>query len=392
MFNKEKIDLYFGLFEKGIFHEIYSDISYSYTDDSIDGLTQIETKNSKNRNVYIVKYVPEYLNANLKKQFRAIRFFEIRGYAISLNKVSSIEEYLTKQTKRKFRTSVIRRKNRLESCFNIRYEVHQNQISRKEYSFLMAALHNLLVRRFNQRKETNKRLLEWDKFYELFFAKINSGKASLFVIYESNRPIAVSLNYHLDRIFFGAISSYDIDYAKFGLGQVLVYKRLEWCIQNGFKIFDLSMGNPEYKMKWCNKEYNFENHIVYSPLSLSSTFYAKTIAQGMSIKNYLKSKNGHIFYRKIRKTLMGFVRRTNKEPATHKVKYKLQAVNSEKHYENLAKVDFNEESFSFLKPYVCEFLYATDEHISKTEVFEVDKGKAYLIKGGDSTKSVLKAI
>uniref|UniRef100_UPI0026312EB2 GNAT family N-acetyltransferase n=1 Tax=uncultured Eudoraea sp. TaxID=1035614 RepID=UPI0026312EB2 len=301
MLKKELIDFYFGLFERGVLPDIYSNISFSDNNHSIRNLTSSkEIYSQRNATIYLVKYIPTYLNPNLKLHFRAIRIFEIKGYAISLKGISSVEEYLAIQMNRKLRASILRRKKRLELCFNIRYEVLYNEISKEKYAILMTALRSLLVRRFKQRNEINERLIEWDKFYNLFFTLINTGKASLFTIYEGSNPIALSLNYHLDKIFFGAISSYDIDYSKFGLGQILVYKRLEWCINKKFKIFDMSMGNPEYKIKWCNNIYDFEHHIVYRPTSLPASILARSIALKMYLKNYLKSKNVHLLYREVK--------------------------------------------------------------------------------------------
>lgn len=381
--NKEIIDFYFGLFERGVLPELYSNISCSHNNNIISHTEWLEEKSlSGNNPVSLVKYVPEYLNPHLKKHLKAIKYFEIKGYAITLNGVASIEEYLNEQIKRKLRISLINRKKRLELCLNIRYEVFHNHIAKEEYSILMEALRKLLARRFEQRNEVNERLLDWNKYYDLFFTLINNKRASLFVIYDNNKPIALSLNYHFDKIFFGAISSYDINYGKFGLGQILVYKRLEWCIKKKFEIFDMSMGNPDYKIKWCNTVYDFEHHIVYRTDSLSSTFYAKSIALRMSVKDYLKSKNVHIFYKKAKTKLVSLLKKDREINKTHKrIKYTIEPENNIETYNNLIKVDYNKIPFSFLKQYVCEFLYTTKEHISNTEIFEIEKEKVYLIRG-----------
>jgi hypothetical protein len=383
MLKKESIDLYFGLFERGVLPDIYSNISYAYNNDSIRNLTcSKEIYSQRNGTIYVVKYIPNYLNPYLKEHFRAIRIFEIKGYAISLKGISSVEEYLAVQMKRKLRASIVGRKKRLELCFNIRYEVFFDKISKDKYSILMTALHSFLVRRFKQRNEINERLLEWDKFYNLFFTLINTGKASLFVIYEGSNPIALSLNYHLDKIFFGAISSYDIDYAKFGLGQILIYKRLEWCINKNFKIFDMSMGNPEYKIKWCNNIYDFEHHIVYSPTSFFAFLFAGIIALGISIKNYLKSKNVHLLYRKIK---VKFKRKAKVDiklnHTTNRLEYTIEPLKDILIYDNLKKVDFNESSYTFLKQSVYDVQYVTSEHFSNIVIMEIEKDKSYLVKG-----------
>src|SRR5690606_41905928 len=60
-----------------------------------------------------------------------------------------------------------------------------------------------------------------------------SKRASFFVIYDGDHPIEISLNYHLNDVLFSSISSFDIDYAKFGLGHIEIHKQLEWCLEHG---------------------------------------------------------------------------------------------------------------------------------------------------------------
>lgn len=390
MLNKAIFDFYFDLFERDIVPYIYSNILYSHNKRNVCRSGQLDENGlSISNKVYLVKYVPEYLTPNLIKSFKALKFFEIKGYAINLEGLTSIDEYLRKQLKSKHRTSLINRKKRLELCFNIRYKVYYNQISKEVYSNLMSALHEFLVLRFEQRNETNQRLLEWDKYYELFFTLINTQRASFFVIYENDNPIALSLCYHLHKLFFGAITSYDINYAKFGLGQIMIYKRLEWCINKNFMIYDMSMGNSKYKIKWSNLEYDFEHHIVYRSTSLHASFMARTIALRMSLRNYLKSKNIHLFYRKIKSRL----KRKSKidEKSNHaikRVKYTIEPVEDLQFNDNLIKVDFNIMPYTFLKQSVCDFQYTTSEHISNIAVLEIEKDKSYLIKGNVNTNKV----
>jgi len=383
MLNKAIFDLYFDLFEKDIFPDIYSNILYSHNKNIICRSGQLVKKDlSKSNTVYLVKYIPDYLTPNLLIPFQAIRFFEIKGYAINLDGITSIEQYLKIQLKKKHRSSLINRKNRLEYCFNIRYEVYNNQISKEIYSYLMSVLREFLALRFEQRHETNQRLLEWDKYYELFFTLINNQRASFFAIYENDKPIALSLCYHLDKIFFGAITSYDINYAKFGLGQILIYKRLEWCINKNFMIYDMSMGNRNYKIKWCNMEYDFEHHIVYHPYSFQALLYARIIALRISIKNYLKSKNVHLLYKKTKARFKMKTKIDTKLNHTiNRLKYTIEPIEDIQIYGNLKKLDFNEMPYKFLKQSVCDIQYTTSEHISNIEIMEIEKDKSYLVKG-----------
>ena len=91
----------------------------------------------------------------------------------------------------------------------------------------------------------------------------------MFVIYHDTRPISISLNFHYnERILFSDCASYDIDYEKFGLGHIDLYKHLEWCLENNYAFLDLGNGVSEYKSKWCNIFYNFHYFLYFKKKSI----------------------------------------------------------------------------------------------------------------------------
>ena len=78
-------------------------------------------------------------------------------------------------------------------------------------------------------------MMEWDDNIKNLHALINQKKASLFVIYDGDRPISISLNRHINNsILFSETHSYDVEYSKYGLGHVDNYMLLNWCINNNF--------------------------------------------------------------------------------------------------------------------------------------------------------------
>lgn len=87
-----------------------------------------------------------------------------------------------------------------------------------------------------------------------------------------------------------SIPSYDIDYAKFGLGNISVQKLLEWCIANDYKMLDMGFGAFDYKIKWCNDVYDFEHHIFHRKSSLVSSTLVFLITLKTKLINYLLEK------------------------------------------------------------------------------------------------------
>jgi len=383
MLYRKIVDLYFDLFEKGSLSELYTGATYSKSMDSVGQYGRaLENRLSSPHTVYLVKYVPKYLNFNLKKRFLDLKSYEEKGYAIDLEQIPNIDAYIKTYVKPRFRGTIRSNLRRLESCFKIDYHIFHGKIAEHEYDLLMDALHGFITRRFLQRNETNQRIGEWDRFHSLFNLLIKEKKASMFVIYSEKKPIAISLNYHFDKIFFNAIPSYDIDYGKFGLGHIMIYRQLEWCIQNELSIFDMSMGTPEYKMKWCNMAYDFEHHIVYNSASLSAYLHAQLFFRWTSLKKYLKSKNIHVLYKRLKAGLSRKSRSDkNTDVTQERFAHWFESVDDLSNHGNLTRMDLDQQYNSFLKMYVHEFLYKTKEHISNVGIYEIERERLYLIKG-----------
>src|SRR5690606_9401311 len=124
-----------------------------------------------------------------------------------------------------------------------------------------------LTKRFEQRNDTNHILINWERYKNILFPLINEKKASIFVIYNNESPIQISINFHYGKTFFAHIPAYDVDYAPYGLGNTAVYKQLEWCIENNYEYLDMGNGYLEYKKRWCNYQYDLETHIFYKKTS-----------------------------------------------------------------------------------------------------------------------------
>ncbi len=211
------------------------------------------------------------------------------GYSIDLDGCDSADDYLQKQFKSKYRSIIRRYVKRLDACFDTDYKTHGNGLTRDHYLYLMEALKTMIDRRFGQRNETHKEEKNWKDILENSYDLIQRNKASLFVIYADGEPVEISLNYYFNGILFSCISSYDIDYSKFGLGHVEIYKQLEWCIANGFRVFEMGVGGMDYKRRWSNNVYQFE-HLVIFKNSWPQTAISRLEIARIRIKEYLKSK------------------------------------------------------------------------------------------------------
>ncbi len=158
-----------------------------------------------------------------------------------------------------------------------------------------------MEKRFDDKGISNNNLREseWNFYKEVAYPMIEQKKAALFVIYHEDIPISVTLNFLADEILFDAITVFDIDYYKFHLGSVNVRKLIEWCLDNKIKILDFSKGHFDYKLRWANKTYHFDYHLIYNPRSVPARLLALVFKWYFQTKNYLREKKINETYHKL---------------------------------------------------------------------------------------------
>ncbi|MBQ0733119.1 GNAT family N-acetyltransferase [Aquimarina celericrescens] len=378
---RENIDYFFELFERGIIPKIF--LKVNTVNDSASIINpDYDKKEAENLSkIYSVFFIPDYLKPSINKDVFSVKkvsqFF--KGYAIFLNGFSSADAYI----KNRFRGNakgIRRRIKRLESCFRISYKTFYGDIEKEEYDFLMDCLRKMLIRRFEQRNDVSQSLTQWDRYQKMYFSLINKKKASLFVVLENNTPIVVSLNHHFHGKLFSAISSYDIDYAKFSLGSVEIYKKLDWCISNNHDSYEMGMGDLSYKREWCNHIYNFEHQIVYPKGSVAASLSAVIEYFKISIKEFV-FKIAYVRYKKFKAS-----RKINTNFEIPLKSFPIEELQNDLDY---ATVDYNSDEYLFLRKATFDFLYLAIEHVSNVRVLEVSKDKkSYLITGKSKMQKI----
>lgn len=375
-----QIDFFDDLFEKeeGI-HPVFYDLRYA---DSGQVLYQSENQKVNGyqnlKNVFFIKFFPDYLKPTINDEpsFKVKNHKHVKGYAINIEGFLDIETYIKHQFKANSKT-VRRYVNRLESCFNISYKLYFGEIEKQLYDLIFDTLHTMLSNRFQQRKDKDQSQKRWNRVRKETFELINAKRASLFVIYEGEKPIEISINYHFKDVLHSSISSYDIDYAKFGLGHVEIYKQVEWCIANNYKIFEMGRGDLDYKRRWSNLIYDFEYLIIYPKNLLPARAFAQVQSLAIQLKLYIKSKNLH----KAPSKFTAFFQKdqSNQE---HNAAYNVTKMEDVSiNIGGRPVIDINEDSHSFLRRGVYDLLYMHGEYLPDLEIYEIEHDKAYTVKG-----------
>lgn len=307
---------------------------------------------------------------------------KIVGFAILTKAHQNLESFLKQEYKKSFRDNIKRFVNRLETCFNVKYEIHYGTIDKNLYNVLMGALQNMLKKRFNQRGDKTHALENWDHYLETTYSFILEKKASILAIYANEKLIHVCLNHHFKNILFVSIPSYDINYSKFALGNISIHKLLEWCIENKYYMLDMAYGEFDYKQRWSNHKYLFQHHIIApknNPIPILKVYLSAFI---INIKNILKKFNIDVMIKKIKSLInVGNNFQEYKE-------YSIE-VNPKINTLNLIKIDHLNVIDDNLQKAIYDFLYRHKVHIEKVTVLEIQESKSYLIYSKDITEKII---
>ncbi|WP_299554808.1 GNAT family N-acetyltransferase [Seonamhaeicola sp.] len=362
-----KRNIYKALFEEQELPTHIRKVAFNTTDVSLPNLNRYQDK------IGVFNLYPDYLKLTTPDGYHSSFIYQKPGFAINLKPFDSFEGFV-KQLKPNFRKVVRRSVKRLESCFNISYQMYYGDIDKTTYNLLMERLIDMIEQRFSQREGRNRVLEEWDYYHGFAYANILNKKASLFVIYNENEPIEISLNFHLGNMMYSSISSYDLDYGKFSLGNIEIFMQLEWCFNNDIILFDMGYGDFDYKRRWSNLTYQFKTLII----SKKNNFISKTVCFWNLLKfktiNYLIAKKLNNRYN----SLLGFLK--GKKETKVETEYTLSPIDELP--EDVRPIDFKSFENPSLKKPIYDFLYSNSEFVDKVKAYSIlSDTNSFIIEG-----------
>jgi hypothetical protein len=331
--------------------------------------------------------VPSFLNAKLKPLEASCGFKSIiqhKGYCFNLENYTDIETYIKDRFQSKKSRRVLRSgKKRLETCFDITYKIYFGSIDRDHYDQLFKRFYRLLELRAAEKGIDNRNLKIWEYYLSRVYDMIISKQASLFVIYDDDKAINISLHLHVKNTVFLYIAAYDIDYSKFRLGHTNILMILDWFIKNGIKLVDLSKGNVGYKKQWANIEYDFKYHLFYNSSNIMVKLIALWIAKKLQLKQSLRNKNVNTYYY----NTLNWLKTNNK--AIKIPKYQLVDHVKLPEKKTIEPVSFREYYDDlFLKRIIYTALYLSFTHVKDLNVYrELENTHIYYL---ESRKKVQK--
>lgn len=314
---------------------------------------------------------------------------------MNIEDFDSIKDYMSSQFGSKSRGEIRTYLRRLENCFNISYNLYFGEINKGEYNSLINKLEEMIIRRFSERGEKHQDMDDWDSLKIKTFEQINNKKASLFVIYDNYKPIDICLNYHYDSIMINSIRSYDIDYSKFRLGYIDIYKQLELCFENNYKIFDLCIGDMRYKRQWCNYTYLYNSHIVYYKKSIINGVLAAIISTAFKLKTRLENHRDNKFKKNGKKECYIAGKAKNEEVIQKKdisISFNSNIIdNLPENIGDYLKIDIEDIDYTSLRKFYYNLLYLNFEEKNEVTLYKSTNRPDYYLFSGNKNFAIFKS-
>lgn len=183
----------------------YKSIINKTTNLNIDAVYGVKEVNNSNSKIHYVNQIPPYINIVPVETYKSFKFDFYNGYLIDIKDFESLDAYMVQQFGSKSRSKIRTYIKRLETCFNISYKMYFGNIDKNDYEALFDVLEIMIERRFLERGDIHEAANDWLFYKEIFYQLIRDKKASMFVIYDNDKPIDINLSYHYDNILINYI-------------------------------------------------------------------------------------------------------------------------------------------------------------------------------------------
>ena len=371
---------------------LFDTILNATTKNPLKNLISTDSNLIARNKIHYITYVPPYVHVSLNNDYRALQFYRFNGFLIDLEKFNSIQDYMESQFGSKSRSKIRSYIRRLETCFDITYQMYYGDMDETVFKQLFIQLESMIKKRFDQRGDKHQALEDWDYYKQTTYQNVLNKNASLFVIYDDGKPIDICVNYHFDNIVANFIRAFDIDYYKFKLGYIDIYKQVEWSIENNINLFDLGPGILTYKKQWCNITYDFKNCLVFNKKSLTSKALAQCLLLFYKVKILLDKKKIILDKENMVKDSDNS---NNKNETGHVKQIETEIIDVSPKKTELNKyyyeIDFEIDEFNYLRNTIYDYLYLNFDKKKKIKVYRSkDEPNSFILIGKKLLKLTLK--
>ncbi|KAB7530482.1 GNAT family N-acetyltransferase [Flagellimonas olearia] len=247
----------------------------------------------------VISYQEESGNS-LPKGIGIKKVRQYKGYLTRLSRYTDFDDFFLSHYSSSSRMKLRKNERKLNTNFSVDYKIVYGEIDKDSYHELMDRLFELIDHRFKTLRIDNDIINKKEYYRELFYDMILAKKAIIHMICHNDLPIAISLSFISGDTLLYAINTFDTRYRRYNLGHLAIVNMVKWCFANNMQILDHSKGTYDYKLRWANESYFFENHILYDRHSMKCRMTATMMAKYFTFKQQLRNKKINETYVKLR--------------------------------------------------------------------------------------------
>lgn len=132
-----------------------------------------------------------------------------------------------------------------------------------------------------------RRDLYWNFYLEFALAGLQSGDCTTYVSYLDGKPVAVLFGLTGENQFHAVLLGFDAErFGKYSVGMQIIYRVIKLRFQQGFRRFDMGLGNSGYKSHFRVEETKLHN-LTYSR-SLAGSAFSLIYHRAKPLKNALR--------------------------------------------------------------------------------------------------------
>ena len=221
------------------------------------------------------------------------------NYSYSAELPSSWEEYQKKLTT-KIKADSRRSRKRLAEKGELRFEILEPDNEK-----LSKVLEAFIEQKRNRYQTSGAYdLLAYEAvrgFYSDMPSELGQGaKIQLSALFLDNLVLATHWGVADQLNFYYLMPTFATEWKRYSPGRLLLEHLLKWSIEQGFKVFDFTVGGEEYKKEWCNQEMKLLE--VLHARTLKGYLYLNALMARRALKRSPMIVNG---VRKVRKLRNG---------------------------------------------------------------------------------------
>lgn len=200
--------------------------------------------------------------------------FQDNSYSTSLP--DSFNEFQMRQRK-KFRQDTKRQHRRLSEKGTVKFEVIPCDYKQWRYAIDRMIEQKSLRCRVMKVPDIFSEAAVQDFYRELPHKLLGKGTIHFSVLKMGDEILASHWGAVYQKRFYYLVPTIiEGELGVYSPGRLLLANLVEWCIQNGVKVFDFTIGGEDYKRDWCDNEMPLFEHLhLVTPFGIPYLFYIR---------------------------------------------------------------------------------------------------------------------